>query len=201
MRYIILLLSICMSFYVNATDITYQGITFKDLVKHKECKANLVLHTDTTFKYGSDVIKSPIIKLKIRESNGSELTEVWFTKANIKSWQYLDYFDKLDLHDCILIYSNFYNYVIGRKYVGDFLSTFMEDVRDEDAMKNAMEAYILKIDKEGKIIHSIIINDFEIYHPDLPMSVLSTEMDEYPFVSNIRDTFIKYLKMMRSPSK
>ena len=122
-------------------------------------------------------------------------------RANVLSWSYTEYLEKLDLYDCILISGKFYNYVIGRKYVGDFLSTFMEDVRDEDAMKYAMEAYILKIDKEGKIIHSIIINDLEIYHPDLPMSVLSTEMDEYPFVSNIRDTFIKYLKMMRSPSK
>lgn len=196
-KILFILLLFCGFCNLQAIEITYSGVTFKDLNAHKEYKADLILQADTVVEITTGIVNTPVIIFKIIEKNGESLGFEMLCRANVLSWSYTEYLEKLDLYDCILISGKFYNYVIGRKYVGDFLSMLMKDVR----MKNAMEAYILKIDKEGKIIHSIIINDLEIYHPDLPMSVLSTEMDEYPFVSNIRDTFIKYLKMMRSPSK
>lgn len=196
-KILFILLLFCGFCNLQAIEITYSGVTFKDLNAHKEYKADLILQADTVVEITTGIVNTPVIKFKIIKKNGESLGFEMLCRANVLSWSYTEYLEKLDLYDCILISGKFYNYVIGRKYVGDFLSMIMKDVR----MKNAMEAYILKIDKEGKIIHSIIISDLEIYHPDLPMSVLSTERDEYPFVSNIRDTFIKYLKMMRSPSK
>ena len=196
-KILFILLLFCGFCNLQAIEITYSGVTFKDLNAHKEYKADLILQADTVVEITTGIVNTPVIKFKIIKKNGESLGFEMLCRANVLSWSYTEYLEKLDLYDCILISGKFYNYVIGRQYVGDFLSMIMKDVR----MENAMEAYILKIDKEGKIIHSIIISDLEIYHPDLPMSVLSTERDEYPFVSNIRDTFIKYLKMMRSPSK
>lgn len=197
-KILFILLLFCGFCNLQAIEITYSGVTFKDLNAHKEYKADLILQADTVVEITTGIVNTPVIIFKIIEKNGESLGFEMLCRANVLSWSYTEYLEKLDLYDCILISGKFYNYVIGYKVIEDIITSML--MGDEFGYYNRA-AYILKLEKSGKILNSTIIDDREIYHPALPLSPLSQEIEEYPFTQNIRSTIIKYLSKIRPQTK
>ena len=59
---------------LQAIEITYSGVTFKDLNAHKEYKADLILQADTVVEITTGIVNTPVIIFKIIEKNGEKMS-------------------------------------------------------------------------------------------------------------------------------